>query len=137
MSAVFSVIGAVLGFIGQSKEEKEARKAEQARRRQMQLESMRRKREMIRAASRARAEATNAAVSQGAGGSSGLQGGLAGVQNQLGGGLLANRQDTILANRVFDANIAASKARGFSMIGEAIGGFAGVFGSENFARYTS
>lgn len=135
MSAVFSAIGAVLGLIGQSKEEAAARKAERARRREMQLESMRHRRDMIAAAQKARAEAVSAATAQGAGTSSGLAGGLAQVQQNLGRGVLANRQDTILANRVFDANIEASNARGLTMIGEAISGFSGIFGSETFKRY--
>jgi hypothetical protein len=128
MSAIATVLGSVLGFIGQSKQAKAAKKAERARKRQMELDAMRKRRESIRQAQVARAEAESSAVSQGAGAGSGLAGGLAQITSQQNQNLQYSFQDQQLGERVFKANAQYASAGTLIGIGSGISSLGGAFG---------
>jgi hypothetical protein len=137
MAAAFTAIGTVLSVIGQMKQAKAAEKAEKARQRQMQLEAMRKKREMIRESVRARAEAQNNAMAQGASGGSGLQGGYGQIQGSAGRNIVANYQDETLSNRIFSANRAYAKAGGLVALGEGVSSLGSVFSGSSFIGQTA
>ena len=81
--ALLGAVGQVFGIIGGLKTAKAEKKMESLRERQMELEAMRKKRENIRQGLIARAEVTASAVGAGAGDSSALAGGLAGIEAVL------------------------------------------------------
>ena len=64
-AAAFSIVGGVLGFIGQSKQAKAMEKAEKLRQRQMELEAQRRRRDAIRQSIVQRAQVVGAAAGAG------------------------------------------------------------------------
>lgn len=130
-------IGSILGAVGAMKQAKASAKAEKARQRQMQLEAMRKRREIVREGVRARSEALSNATAQGAAEGSGLQGGYGQIAGTVNRGLSANVQDESLANTVFKANRQYASAGGLIAIGQGISSLGSVFGSSNFARFTS
>jgi len=80
------------------------KEAEALRQQQMNLESMRRKREMIRSAQASSAMAVASATNQGGGESSGLAGALSTVSGRSGNSLLATSQNEELGNKMFGIN---------------------------------
>ena len=137
MAAGLTAIGSILGVVGAMKQAKASAKAEKARQRQMQLEAMRKRRDIVREGVRARSEALSNATSQGGAEGSGLQGGYGQIAGTVNRGLQANVQDESLANTVFKANQSYAKAGGLIAIGQGISSLGSVFGSSNFARFTS
>jgi hypothetical protein len=81
-----------------------AQKAEDTRKKMMNLNAARERREVIRKATAARAEALATGVSQGAQFGSGLQGGFGQIAGEANTGLLASKQNQILGNQMFDYN---------------------------------
>lgn len=128
MAMGLSVIGGVVSAIGAMKQAKASAKAEKLRSRMMQLEAMRKRRELIREGVVARAQATSNAVAQGAGEGSGLKGGIAQITNQQNRNVLASRQDEALGKGVFKANAAYAKAGGMISIGQGISSLGSAFG---------
>lgn len=118
MSMGFAVLGGVVSAIGSMKQAKASAKAEKLRSRMMQLEAMRKRREIIREGVVARAQATSNATAQGAGEGSGLKGGIAQITGQQNRSLLASRQDEELGKKVFSANAQYAKAGGMIAIGQ-------------------
>lgn len=116
--AMFSAIIAAIGVaasiasvaVGMSsaKEAKKqgelSRQAEETRKTQMNLDSMRKRREMIRNAQVAAAQSQAVAGAQGASESSSAQGALAGISGQAGVNTLGVTQNQELGNRLFDIN---------------------------------
>jgi hypothetical protein len=111
-------------FGGQKKtegaQEAAAASAEQARLEQqveaqrmsaMELDARRRQREIIRTQQKAAALGTAAAVSQGAEGGSGLQGGLAGIMGQTGVNLLGVTQNLEIGRNIFGINAQISQQK--------------------------
>ena len=130
MAVAIGLVGGVMQAIGASKQAKASEKAEKARQRMMQLEAMRKRREMIREATVARAQATSNATAQGAGEGSGLQGGIAQITSRQNRNVQASNQDEALGNKVFSANRDYAKAGsliafggGISSLGNALGSF--------------
>jgi len=128
MAAAFTILGTVVGMVGQFKQAKAAKKAEALRQRQMNLEATRKKRELVREGIVARANATNAATAQGAGESSGLAGGIAQVTGQQNRNVLATNQDQQIGNGIFkansqyaDAGMLVSLGSGIQSLGSSIG----------------
>ena len=72
MSVGLSLVGGVVSALGSIGQAKASKKAEALRQQQMNLEAVRKQREMVREGIVARASATSNAVSQGAGEGSGL-----------------------------------------------------------------
>jgi hypothetical protein len=108
--------------------------AEDSRRKSMDLDAARRRREVVRQAQVARATALSNATAQGAGSGSGLQGGFGAVSGQAGVNTLGITQNQELGGAIFDANArqnaahragaaagtSASTAAGLSSLGGAI-----------------
>lgn len=128
MAMGLSVIGGVISAVGAMKQAKASAKAEKLRSRMMQLEAMRKRRELIREGVVARAQATSNATAQGAGEGSALQGGIAQITNQQNRNVLASRQDEELGKGVFKANAAYAKAGGMISIGQGISSLGSAFG---------
>lgn len=79
-------------------------KAEAARKKQMELDALRRRRETIREAIAARSLALSNATAQGAAEGSGLLGGYAQIAGQAGRNILATDQNVQLGGQIYDAN---------------------------------
>lgn len=89
----------------------EEQKQEELRRRQMELDARRRQMEILRQQQRTRALAQATAVSQGAQGGSGIQGGLAQIAGQSGNNLLGVNQGLSLGQDMFASNANLSNLR--------------------------
>ena len=127
MAAALGVIGSVVGFIGQQKQAKAAKKAEALRERQMNLEAARKKRELIREGVMARSQAKTTAESQGAGAGSGLSGGLAQITGQQGRNVQANNQDQQIGSGIFAANRQYAAGGTLASIGSGISSLGSIF----------
>ena len=127
MSMGFAVIGGVMSAIGSMKQAKASAKAEKLRSRMMQLEAMRKRREIVRESVVARAQATSNATAQGAGEGSGLQGGIAQITSRQNRNILASNQDEALGKGVFKANAQYAKAGGMIAIGQGLSQLSSAF----------
>jgi len=136
MAMALTAVGGILGAIGAMKQAKASEKAEKARQRAMQLDALRKRREVAREAVRARATALSNASSQGAAEGSALQGGYGQIGGTATRNQLAINQDETLGNKVFEANRDYAKAGGLMALGQGISSFGSVFSSQNFLRYT-
>jgi hypothetical protein len=96
---------------GQSAAADAAADAEKLRKKQMNLDVMRRRREIIRESQVARGLALNNAASQGASEGSGIAGGLAQISATAASGQSALNQNLEIGNKIFAANIKAAKAQ--------------------------
>lgn len=92
----------------QSKALQQQAQEEQVRRKQMELDSRRRRREVIRQAQLARATALTSATAQGAGQGSGLQGGYGQISGRTGVNSLGISQNEAFGSQIFDLNAGAS-----------------------------
>lgn len=128
MAMGLSVVGGVISAMGAMKQAKASAKAEKLRMRMMQLEAMRKRREIVREGVIAKAQATSNASAQGAGEGSALAGGLAQVTNQTGRGILASNQDEALGKKMFQTNASYAKAGGMIAIGQGISQLGSAFG---------
>lgn len=126
---LLGVVGQAFSLIGGLKVAKAEKKAEKLREKQMNLEADRKKRENLRQSQIARANITSAAVTQGAGDSSGLAGGIAGVTNAANRNNVAVEQDRQIGTGIFRQNAKAAAGRGMAGIGEGISSFGSLFGS--------
>lgn len=104
VAAILSLAGTGMQVYGQMQQAEAAKDAEKLRRRQMNLEAMRAKREQIRRAQVAMATATSNAVAQGAQTSSALAGGKSQISNEAGRNLVAIEQDRKIGSEIFKAN---------------------------------
>ena len=120
MAEAVMAIGGVVGAYGQFTQAKASERAEKLRKRQMNLDAMRKKRELIREGVMARAQAVSAATAQGAGEGSGLAGGVAQVTGQVNRNVLATGQDQQLGNRMFKANQKYAQGGMISAVGSGI-----------------
>lgn len=128
MAMGLSIVGGVISALGAKAQAKASAKAEKLRERMMQLEAMRKRREIVREGVVARAQATSNATAQGAGEGSALQGGIAQITNQTNRNTLASRQDETLGSGVFKANRQYAKAGGMIAIGQGISNLGSAFG---------
>jgi hypothetical protein len=99
------------------------KQAEAVRQQQMTLESMRRKREIIRNAQVASAQATATASAQGGAESSGLMSALSTVSGRAAGATLATNQNEELGNKMFAINSRSADIMGERASAEATTGF--------------
>lgn len=113
-----SIAGTGMGIYGsmqQAKAQKESiaaqREAERQRQIAMNLDATRKKREMIRQAQVATANAQATANNQGAGQSSGLPGSLGAISGQSGVSMLGVEQNREIGNNIFAANARSSAAQ--------------------------
>ncbi len=112
-----SAIGSLAGVAGSVMSAQAQSKAERIRKRQMDLDTIRRRREILRQGIFARSQALATAVSQGADKGSGLQGGYAGISGAVGRQTLAESQNYQLGNQMFDANRQNAQGQIVSNIG--------------------
>jgi hypothetical protein len=120
MAEAVMAIGGVVGAYGQFTQAKASEKAEKLRKRQMNLEAMRKKREIIREGVMARAQALSAATAQGGAESSGLAGGYGQITGQVNRNLLATTQDQKLGNKMFKANQQYAQGGMISSVGSGV-----------------
>lgn len=115
-----SVASSVVGFIGQQKQAKAAKKAARLQQEQERLRVRRERRGAIRQAQMKKAQAQNIAFAEGAGMGSGISGGLSSLGSQLGSGLGYSSQQSSLSTDIF--NVRAKAASSASMFGAIQGG---------------
>lgn len=127
MAMAIGLVGGVLQAVGAMKQAKASEKAEKARQRMMQLEAMRKRRELVREGVVARATATSNASAQGAAEGSALQGGIAQITTQQNRNTTASFQDEQLGNKVFAANRQYAKAGGMIALGGGISALGSAF----------
>jgi hypothetical protein len=92
--------------------------AENARKKQMNLDAIRRRREAVREALAARSTALSNATASGAGDSSGLQGGYGQIGGQLGRNIGAVNTSEQLGTDIFQANAAYADASSMAYLGQ-------------------
>lgn len=102
---------------GQVQQAEASKKAEALRRQQMELNSMREFRQIIRNAQRAQSQALTNSTAAGAQFSSALPGGYGQIQGEAGSAISANRQNLDIGRGLFQANAQASNAKAISAIG--------------------
>jgi len=117
-----SVASAAVGFIGQQKQARAAKKAAALQQKQERLRVQRERRSAIRQAQMKKAQAENIAFAGGAGMGSGITGGLSSLGSQLGSGLGYSSQQSSLSTDIFNVRAkAASSANTFGAIQGGLG----------------
>lgn len=129
VAALLSVAGTGLQVFGQFKQAEAAKDAEKMRRKQMNLEAARAKREQIRRAQVGMATATANAVTQGAQFSSALVGGKGQIANEAGRNIQAIEQDRGIGNNIFKANERYAEAGKYIALGGGISSLGGAVSS--------
>lgn len=102
-----------------------SRRAEALRKQQMDLESARQRRQVVRNALRARSLALTASVNQGASSGSGIQGGLSQVQNQTASNIQGINQGQQIGAGIFDANMDVSRGQELASFGSGLSSLGG------------
>ncbi len=125
IAAITTAVGTGVATVGTIKQAEGAKKAESLRKRQMDLQVARERRQSIRQAIAARATALSNATAQGAGEGSGVQGGMAQVSNQLNQNIQGLNQSQDIGNKMFSANRTISQGQTMASIGGTIQGVGG------------
>lgn len=135
MAAISTLIGAVglglsaVGTVTQMQAAKAASRAEQRaeelRQRQMELETQRQRRGVVRQALRARSAGLIAGSDQGALNGSGVAGALGGISSQTAGNLQGINQGYELGQGMFAANVDRAKAGEMASFGAGLGSLGG------------
>lgn len=118
-----AVAGTALQIKGNAIQAKASQAAEEDRKRQMNLEAERARRQSIREAIVARSLAVSNATSQGAQDSSGLAGGLAQVTGTEGRNIQGINQNQEIGSDIFDQNKLIAQGQGISSLGSSLSGF--------------
>lgn len=133
ISTIIAGIGLAAGLAGTAVQvagagaaSRASARAEKLREKQMNLESARQKRQIMRSALRARASALNSATAQGATGGSGLQGGYGQIGQGAGDNLLGVNNAQEIGAGIFKANIDSAGAQSLVAFG---GGLSSLGGS--------
>lgn len=124
IGAAATAAGTVMSFAGQNKADKASKRAEKLRENQMNIESQRSRRQIIRQALVARSDALSNATAQGAAQGSGLAGGIAQIGGDAGRNITDVNQNQALGTSMFAANrqiaagqTMASTGNGISSLG--------------------
>lgn len=125
VGAAATAVGVGTQVVGAVRAARGEKRAEQLRQAQMNLESRREQRNIIRQAALARAAAVSSANAQGAQDSSGLQGGLSQITGQAGSASLATNQNQQLGTAMFGANRMISSGNTMASIGSGISSLGG------------
>lgn len=120
-----SLVGTGLQYKAAQEAAAAGRQAENVRKAQMELETVRQRRQVIRQAVRARSEALAVATQQGAAQGSGLQGGFGQISGQTGENITGLNNSAGLGNAMFAANRRASNAQTLGSIGQGVGSLSG------------
>jgi len=94
--------------------------AEEARRKQMDLDAARRRRQAIREAQIARATSVSNAAAQGASEGSAVQGGVAAISGNAAESIVNTNQNVQMGNAIFDANGRRANAESIGAIGSGV-----------------
>lgn len=113
--------GAYQQFQGQKAATAASVNAENLRKKQMNLEAERQRRQAIREGVVSRGQAVNNAANQGAEQSSALQGGVAQTTAQAATNITSINQSETIGNAIFDANADLAKAQGQIAMGQSFG----------------
>lgn len=112
--AAISTAATVVGTIGSTvmglQQASAMQDAEDARKKQMNLDAMRTRRQAMREALRDRAVAQARATAQGASEGSGVQGGQAEIMGNFGNTFMQTNQNQQIGNQIFSANARAAQA---------------------------
>lgn len=132
LSAAASIGGLALQAVGTgvqmdaaNKQTEASVRAERLRQQQMNLESMRQRRQAVRNTIKARAVALSAGTSQGATGSSGLAGGLSQISNQGAENVSGVSKAQEIGTSIFDANASYAQAGGQLALGQGLSSLGG------------
>jgi hypothetical protein len=134
-----SIAGTIVAYQGaqkQAKAQKQAlahqMRAEELRKRQMEIDSTRKQRQMIRESQQARAKALAVSTAQGSADSTGLQGAYGQISGQSGVNVLGVRQNEEIGAGIFEqnrlttmANMRAASAGGMVATGQGLSSFGG------------
>lgn len=112
-----AAVGTATSVYGAVKSAQASEDAEEARKKQMNLDAARRRRQAIREAQIARATAISNANAQGASEGSAVQGGLAAISGNAAESIVNTNQNVQLGNQIYDANGRRAAAEGVSAIG--------------------
>lgn len=123
-----SAAGTIAQYQGQQKQAKAAKRSEQLREKQMNLDATRQRRQAIRQAILARSQALTSGANQGAGvGSSGVQGAIGQATNTEAQSVLGVNQNQSIGGGIFSANrdyaaggTMAATGQGISSLGGAL-----------------
>lgn len=125
VGAAATAVGVGTQVVGAVQAARGEKKAEALREAQMNLESRRERRNIVRQAALARASAVTSAQSQGAQDGSGLQGGLSQITSQAGNATVATNQNNQLGSAMFGANRMISSGNTMASIGSGISSLGG------------
>lgn len=120
-----TLAGTAMQFKGQSDAAEGERRAERIRQAQMNVEAQRQRRQIVRQAVIARAEAQSNATAQGAAQGSGLAGGLGQIQGQSGTAAADVNQNQQLGTQMFGANRAIARGQTTASFGSGISSLGG------------
>ena len=129
-AAAFSIIGGILGFIGQSKQAKAMKQAEKLRAKQMELETQRRRRDAIRQGQIQRAQVVAAGAASGVSpGDSSVQVGSGSALAQGARGQVAANEDLAIGQGISKQNQKYISGGQLSSIGQGISSLGGAMTS--------
>jgi hypothetical protein len=135
-TGILPIIGLALSAVGVGVQMKAAgdaadasRDAEEARKKQMNLDATRRRRAAVRESIIARGMATNTAASQGASEGSAIKGALAQISGNASESIGNINQNVQLGNAIYDANGRRIKAESLAGIGSGLVSFGNMFSS--------
>jgi hypothetical protein len=120
-----TIVGGFLQYKGAQKQQKASMKAETIRKKQMDFEAMRARRQALRESMVARAQAMQGASDQGASFGSAIVGGVSQVSGQAGSNVRAINVGQDLGTQMFKANMDYSKAGGLINLGGLFGTIGG------------
>mgnify|MGYP003393539088 CR=1 FL=1 len=115
-----AVAGTGAAVYGATVQSAASQKAEEARKRQMELDNLRKQREVARNTQLNRAKATSNAVAQGAGDSTGVEGGYGQIQQTGGEDLNYLTQSLDIGRDLFNANAQSAYGQGISAVGNGV-----------------
>jgi hypothetical protein len=117
LGLALSAVGVGTAVYGAVKSAEASEDAEKARKQQMNLDAVRRRRQAIREAQIARATAVSNASAQGASEGSAVQGGVAALSGNAAESIVNTNQNVLLGNAIYDANGRRAGAESISAIG--------------------
>lgn len=126
ISTAATVVGTVGGVVAGMQQSAAMQDAEDARKKQMNLDAMRTRRQALRESIQQRALAQARATAQGASEGSGLAGGQAQASGDFGNTMTATGQNQQIGNQIFSANARAASAQ---TMGSAFSGLTSLAGS--------
>lgn len=126
-----SAVGVGTQVMGMNKAADASQRAEDLRQQQMNLDTARTKRQIIRQSILARSQAVSSASSQGAMGGSALPGAYAGISGSANNAMTYNNQSSTIGGNLFDANRDQTAGQTMSSMGQGISNFGNMVASNS------